>query len=79
MNKVILIFLYASGIALAVAYGYSVGNITQTITYESDLASCTNICESNGGIERIRTSVFCTCENGALFSNGDVRDSKVLK
>lgn len=73
MKKMVLILLYAAGIVLAVAYGLILGNSTQLTTYESDLAGCTNICEPNGGLDRIWTEVYCTCENGALFNDNDVR------
>ena len=68
-------FLLATGLTAAVcgSYGFILGRSIQTTTYESDLAACTNACEHNGGLDRIRTNVSCTCENGAYFQGDDVR------
>ena len=55
------------------AYCFFLGSVTQTTTYESDLALCKAACEPNGGCDRMRTSFYCTCENGATFDDSDLR------
>lgn len=67
--------LYIVGLIIALWYGFILGKATQTMTttYESDLKACVNICEPNGGVESVNTSVYCTCENGGLFTERDLR------
>ena len=66
--------LYILVTIAALCYGFALGRDVQTTTYESDLKACINVCEPNGGVEHISTSVLCSCENGGLFGGEDIRD-----
>ena len=59
--------------ALAGGYGLLLGSAVQTAAYEKDQTACANVCEPNGGIEYIKTSAYCVCENGASFLGSDLR------
>jgi len=72
-TKLILTVLYAFGLFAACAYGALLGSVTQTTTHKNDLQLCSNACESNEGMQKIRTSLYCTCENGASFTEDDLR------
>ncbi len=76
MKKMGFVGLSIVIVCTALWYGYMMGSTQRFTSYIEDQRSCINICEPNGGLERIRTSVYCGCANGALFTEDDIRNDK---
>ena len=73
MKNSVLTGLWILSLIAVGAYCFWIGNITQTVTYESDLALCETACESNDGTDRMWTDFYCICGNGATFTDDDLR------
>lgn len=73
MKSLVAAATFSVCIGIATAYGYILGRTTQIITYQEDLNRCESACESNGGVDDCRIDILCSCENGALFSELDLR------